>query len=420
MFRNRRWSIAVPILISVALLFPDQAVQAFRGFRVDSPILNLIEICPGYITFAFGQADTIFGPEDATETIRELSEPTIVITATVAELVFDRQPAVYNTQFPANRILDANRAPIGEEGARIDVVRGIDPATGELIILEDSIYYAKGNWGDYTGVIDQVLKEDFNQTGHVTVEFSPPLEPGVELSLVFDVDKQDGTQIASVEYLSQDGLSMIVPTDCVSENLIQNSGFEAGKNDWGFFTNSQGHFTTVAPAPEGERAARVAITQRGSNVQLYQRNITLEPNTPYELRFNARSNSGHDLRVFMHQHDAPYAHYGLASARADLRPGYQTFTVPFTTPDLVGPITNARLRFWFAPFAHAGDMYQIDNVRLFKLSEIVAAGQAVDAAYVVGQVVFDDDGAGLLAGGPAPEDGSTTPTQQIFLPFVIK
>jgi hypothetical protein len=202
-------------------------------------------------------------------------------------------------------------------------------------------------------------------------------------------------------------------------NLVQNPSFEEAKNHWHFFTNGQGRFTTAAPASDGDRAARVEISQSGSNVQLYQKNIALEPNTPYELRFDATSNSGHNLRVFMHKHGAPYTNYGLKGAWVNLESGYQTFTISFTTTNFASPVTDARLRFWLAPYAQPGDVYRFDNVRLVKL-DAAAASLARESAYLAGEVVIEEDEAGLVVGGPVPEDDATATTQHLYLPLVTR
>ncbi|MDL5502527.1 MAG: S8 family serine peptidase, partial [Candidatus Methanoperedens sp.] len=69
-------------------------------------------------------------------------------------------------------------------------------------------------------------------------------------------------------------------------NLIKNPGFENDKANWTFYTNTTGnYFTIVSPGFEGTKAARLAMGSKGSNIQLYQTGVTLEPKGIYRLSF---------------------------------------------------------------------------------------------------------------------------------------
>ncbi len=150
-------------------------------------------------------------------------------------------------------------------------------------------------------------------------------------------------------------------------NVLANPGFESGGASWSsYFANGVGSFSTVSPAFECDLSARFTFSGSSNNMQLYQNGFTLLPNTDYVLSFAATSNSGDDLDVFLHKHTSPYTSYGV-SATANLTSSWQTFTYPFTTgSDPAVP----RLRFWFVGRAGAGDVYQLDDVR------IVPAGAA--------------------------------------------
>jgi len=157
----------------------------------------------------------------------------------------------------------------------------------------------------------------------------------------------------------------------VPNNLVRNGSFEDGQNPWRFFTNSAGSFmvqslTARDMSADCRTAAQVQVTQSGSNVQLYQRNLALEANTTYRLSFAAYATTERDLGVYLHDHDAPYTNYGLALNQVNLTAGWQRYTVEFTTKNFAGIVNNARLRFWLAPFAQGGDSYLIDDVRLEK------------------------------------------------------
>lgn len=151
-------------------------------------------------------------------------------------------------------------------------------------------------------------------------------------------------------------------------NLIVNGGFEAGQAPWQFYADSGGAWTLASPAYECLTAARIDITGSSGNIQLYQTNLLLTANTTYRLRFAAYSSTGHDLGVYIHKHNEPFANYGLHQDRIDLGTGWQQYTLEFTTSGFSGTVNDARLRFWLAPFAQSGDMYWIDDVQLTQVT----------------------------------------------------
>ena len=150
-------------------------------------------------------------------------------------------------------------------------------------------------------------------------------------------------------------------------NLVQNPGFESGKEPWKFYTNGSGTFATNVGGDGSIHAARLDITNPGSNVQLYQAGIPLEAGTRYRLRFTAYSNTGHDLRAFIHKDGFPYTNYGLDQWTSDLGTFYHRYSMEFTAKNFSGSAADARLRFWLAPYAAAGDRYVIDDVVLEKV-----------------------------------------------------
>ncbi|KPQ42516.1 MAG: Carbohydrate binding domain protein, partial [Candidatus Methanoperedens nitroreducens] len=81
-------------------------------------------------------------------------------------------------------------------------------------------------------------------------------------------------------------------------NLIINPGFESGTASWLFYTNGVGTFSPSPPGYGGSsNAAKLAFISIGTNMQLYQTGVNLEPNTRYRLSFAAYSTKGHDLKV---------------------------------------------------------------------------------------------------------------------------
>ncbi|MFZ3167566.1 MAG: carbohydrate binding domain-containing protein [Candidatus Methanoperedens sp.] len=151
-----------------------------------------------------------------------------------------------------------------------------------------------------------------------------------------------------------------------SGNLVINPGFESWTTPWIFYTNGNGKFTASPPSYEGNNSANVVLYTGGTNIQLYQKGISLEPKTRYRLSFAAYSSTGHDLNVKLIKHVSPYTGYGLDQT-FNLSASWQEFSTEFITTGFTGSINNGRLMFYLAPFAKAGDKYYIDNVRLEKI-----------------------------------------------------
>ncbi len=166
--------------------------------------------------------------------------------------------------------------------------------------------------------------------------------------------------------ISNDAVLTVLPSTSI--NLIKNPGFESGKVSWTFYTNVAGPtFSAVPPGYVGNNSAKLAFSAAGTNMQLYQSGIPLEPNTRYQLSFAAYSTTGHDIRVKLFKQVAPYPTYGL-DYTTNLGTNWAVFTTQFNTSGFTGNVTNGRLQFWLVPFAKARDIYYIDNVRLEKVS----------------------------------------------------
>jgi hypothetical protein len=194
-------------------------------------------------------------------------------------------------------------------------------------------------------------------------------------------------------------------------NVVQNAGFESGTSGWNFYTNATGSFTVAGPGDGSANAAVVTTTTVGTNIQLNQSDLALQPNTAYRLTFSAYSNTGRDLRVSVLKHGSPFTNYGLNRAIANLTTGWQSFTFDFTTTGFSTPVTDARLMFWFASDAAPGDQFRIDNVSLATAASSTPVSGLV-AAYnfdeVSGATVLDASGLGnhgTLNGAAIRTDG---------------
>lgn len=149
-------------------------------------------------------------------------------------------------------------------------------------------------------------------------------------------------------------------------NLIQNYGFESGAVSWTFYSNNAATFSISSPGYAGSGAAKLSIKLSGTNIQLFQSKISLEPDTKYRLSFNAYSSTGSDIEIKILKHLSPYTLYGL-DYTANLGTSWQNFAVEFISSGFTKTVSDGRLMFWASPYAKAGDVYYIDDVRLEKL-----------------------------------------------------
>ena len=164
-----------------------------------------------------------------------------------------------------------------------------------------------------------------------------------------------------------DTATVVITTSRSITNTIDNPGFESGTSSWNFFTNGTGTFTASLPGYEGTNSAVLALNSKGSNIQLYQMGIVIEPDTNYRLSFAAYSTSGNDVAVNLFKHVSPYTNYGLSNT-FDLGTGWQVFNYEFTTKGFTRNVSDGRFQFWISSFASAGDIYYLDNIHLEKVS----------------------------------------------------
>ncbi|HWQ96139.1 MAG TPA: carbohydrate binding domain-containing protein [Candidatus Methylomirabilis sp.] len=155
-----------------------------------------------------------------------------------------------------------------------------------------------------------------------------------------------------------------------SVNIISGSGFESGTSPWVFYTNGAGSFLNNAPGAGTPHAGHITISKQGTNVQLYQNNLALEPNTAYRLDFKAYSNTGHDLSVSLLKHGSPFTNYGLSDKVVNLGTKWGTHSIQFKTAGFSGIVNDARLMFRLAAYDAAADKYYFDNVILTKVSSV--------------------------------------------------
>jgi hypothetical protein len=160
------------------------------------------------------------------------------------------------------------------------------------------------------------------------------------------------------------------PSSAELINIVSNPGFESGTTNWAFYTNGAGTFLNDATGAATPQAGHITIIQPGTNVQLYQKDLALEPNTEYQLDFKAYSGTGHDLAVSIKQHSDPYTNYGLTNKVVNLGTTWGSHSITFTTSGFSGTVNDARLAFSLAPYDAAGDQYFFDEIILTKVSSV--------------------------------------------------
>jgi hypothetical protein len=162
------------------------------------------------------------------------------------------------------------------------------------------------------------------------------------------------------------------PAPCrglIDGNIIQNPGFDLGSGGWSFYSNAQATFSTTTTNPyDCERAAEIAIQTRGTNVQLFQIDIPLQPSTTYRLTMAARSTTGQDIQLFLQRHTKPYTNYGLNGNSLDLTADWQVFDTTFTTQNFTAPVADGRLRIWLSESNQPGEVYYFDRIALVALA----------------------------------------------------
>lgn len=224
---------------------------------------------------------------------------------------------------------------------------------------------AQLNWdesSDNIGVLGYLIYRDGVDVGSslTTDHIDSGLEPSTTYAYTVAAFDQAGNE-------SNPSNGAIVNTPASEPDILSNGDFESGMSSWHFYTSGSGSAVAFNPGFESSSTALVTISTVASNIQLYQNDISLEPNTAYRLTFAAYSSSGRDLRVSLSKHSSPYTNYGINRQRVDLTTGWETFTIEFTASGFNSPVDNGRLYFWFASDAKTGDVYRIDQVDLIKL-----------------------------------------------------
>lgn len=140
-------------------------------------------------------------------------------------------------------------------------------------------------------------------------------------------------------------------------NQIQNPNFANGMNGWFFYSDNPNNTCAI----EGGQCVVRIGRGTGTNVQLYQPQLTIVAGKTYRLAFRARTNDvPRAIAVVLHEHAAPYANIGLDEHMV-IGPAMTSCGGEFVAS---GSSMDARLRLAFADGLLPGDVLYIDDVVL--------------------------------------------------------
>ncbi|NTV30866.1 hypothetical protein HGA91_02710 [candidate division WWE3 bacterium] len=154
------------------------------------------------------------------------------------------------------------------------------------------------------------------------------------------------------------------PTPTISyPNLLRNGGFESGKSDWTYNTDGVGSFSVITEGISNN-FARIEVESVGAATQLYQKDLSLQPNKLYRITMGASSLNGSNMKIDLIKHTSPFSTYGL-SLSINPTSTFQQYESEFML-SVADSVTDARLRLMF----RADDVYHIDDM---SITEVVPA-----------------------------------------------
>ncbi|MFH1111481.1 MAG: carbohydrate binding domain-containing protein [Patescibacteria group bacterium] len=250
----------------------------------------------------------------------------------------------------------------------------------QLLALKFNLAYFEGlEYGDVPSEETSVLVLA-NEADALLLRLDPPVT-NTELE-----DMKDRVELVNTaEYVVHCDKPLVlvnkvyydVAGDTVYPNVLANPDFETGNVDpWVRTTTGSGTFTAGSPGYNGSGyAGRIGIATEGQ-VQMYQDNLTLQAGMRYRLSFAAKATSGHDLSVYLRRQSDSH-NYGLNNVVFNLSSSWKTFSTQFVATGFSNTVTDARLRFYTAPYDANGDVYWFDNIVLERLP---VGGRGADPA----------------------------------------
>jgi hypothetical protein len=204
---------------------------------------------------------------------------------------------------------------------------------------------------------------DFNKDNQVNfVDVKLFIQNQLSQTLLFDGNKNGVVDIFDFSTLVSRFSSITSPQPSyppsASENLLTNPTFSQGTTSWQYFSQEGGQLTVSS----GE--AKATVTTTSSNIQLYQKGISLTPNQTYIVSFKAKASTPQTISVKLHRHDSPYTNYMPGQTLSfNLTSQWQTFTKEVTVGGFSSPVSNARFSLWLSG-APSGSTLWFDEVGL--------------------------------------------------------
>ncbi len=196
-----------------------------------------------------------------------------------------------------------------------------------------------------------------------------------------DGELQEGVELCDDGNLTPgDGCSESCIPEIVVENMIVNGDFSDQGAGWSFYSDGDATFNTA----DGE--AELDIVAAGTNVQLRQTGVSLEPGRRYRVSFRGRHTGGSDVALRVLLDDAPYTSMGLYEV-FDLTAEHREYSHEFTANAAAGD--GGRFMVWVGPYDENGESYFFDDFRLIE--------------------VHGECGNGILDPGEGCDDGNRDP-----------
>ncbi len=141
-----------------------------------------------------------------------------------------------------------------------------------------------------------------------------------------------------------------------SSGILKNPYFMKGTipdlipstENWTFYTNGVGTFDAVVKEP-GTVVGRANIISKGTNNQVYQTDVALEPYTWYNISLDSYNigNVNQSFDIVLFKHGSPYTNYGLNSRFIIPFNSYRLFNTKFKTTGFSSNVTDGRFMLYF-------------------------------------------------------------------------
>jgi len=151
---------------------------------------------------------------------------------------------------------------------------------------------------------------------------------------------------------------MIVRPSPIS--FVPNHRFDEGTKGWAVAPADAATFAVDGST----RIARLTVHRADDNLQLMATGVQLRQGVTYRLQFRARSASGHDVGVGFVKHTPPFTPYVEGLRTIPLTREWTEHSTMFAVSGAPGVVADARMMFWYSPYAAEGDEYEFYDVLL--------------------------------------------------------